>query len=146
MISFTLTDEQKQLQALARDFTKNEITPKAAYHDETAEYPLDILKKAWELGLMNNQIPEVYGGPGLSVVDGCIVSEETAAGCTAITTAMEANMLASAPILVGASEELKKEFHEHWHRYPKNFQKALLSELKKRKLVSFFDRLKKIFA
>ena len=49
-------------------------------------------------------------------------------------------------LIISSDEELKKEFHEHWHRYPKNFQRALLSELKKRKLVSFFDRLNKIFA
>ena len=46
MIGFSLSDEQKQLQQLARDFTKNEIAPKSAHHDLTGEFPDEILKKA----------------------------------------------------------------------------------------------------
>lgn len=110
MINFQLSQEQEQLKQLAREFTQNEVIPKAAHHDQTGEFPKEILKKAWETGLMNNQIPESLGGPGLSVVDGCIIAEETGAGCTGITTAMEANMLSSAPILVGGTEEQKKQF------------------------------------
>lgn len=110
MIDFSLTEEQKQLQELAREFTQNEVIPKAAYFDESGEFPREILKKAWELGLMNNQVPSELGGPGLSTVDGCIIAEETGAGCTGITTAMEANMLATAPILLGGSEDQKKTY------------------------------------
>jgi len=110
MISFTLSDEQKQLQQLARDFSQNEIATKAAHHDQTGEFPEEILKKAWELGLMNHQIPTEYGGLGLTCLDGCIIAEETGAGCTGIGTAMEANMLAEAPVIVGATDEQKKRF------------------------------------
>jgi Acyl-CoA dehydrogenases len=68
VIDFSLTEEQQQLQALAREFALKEIIPKAAYHDETGEFPRDICKKAWELGLMNTHIPSEYGGAGLGVV------------------------------------------------------------------------------
>ena len=57
---------------------------------------------------MNTHIPEAYGGPGLGVLDGCIIAEEIAAGCTGIGTAMEANTLAEGPVIVGGSEEQKK--------------------------------------
>lgn len=110
MISFELSEDQKQLQDMARKFAKEEMIPKAEHHDRTGEFPYEITKKAWELGLMNTHIPAEYGGLGLSVVDGCIITEEIAYGCTGIATAMEANSLASAPLMVAGNDEQKKQF------------------------------------
>jgi acyl-CoA dehydrogenase len=110
MIDFSLTEEQVQLQELARKFAKEEIIPKAAHHDQTGEFPREIVKKAWEIGLMNTHVPAEYGGAGLGVLDGCIITEEFAYGCTGIATAMEANGLAAAPVIVAGNEEQKKEF------------------------------------
>lgn len=110
MIDFSLSDDQKQLQDLARKFAKEEMIPKAAHHDKTGEYPREIAKKAWELGLMNTHIPQEYGGLGLGVLEGCIITEELAYGCTGISTAMEANTLAAAPVIVAGNDEQKKEF------------------------------------
>jgi len=110
MVNFALSEEQLEFQKLARDFCQKEIMPKAAHHDETCEYPRDIINKAWDTGLINNHIPEEYGGLGLSVLDGSIISEELAYGCTGISTAMEANMLAECPVLVAGNEEQKKDF------------------------------------
>lgn len=110
MLNFSLSDEQKQLQDLARKFAKEEIIPKAAHHDKTGEYPREIAKKAWDLGLMNTHIPQDCGGLGLGVLEGCIITEELAYGCTGIATAMEANTLAAAPIIVAGNEEQKKKF------------------------------------
>ncbi|MGK5084825.1 acyl-CoA dehydrogenase family protein [Bdellovibrionota bacterium FG-1] len=109
-MDFTLTDEQKQLQELARKFTKEEIIPKAAELDKSGKYPFEIAKKAWELGIMNTHIPTEYGGMGMGVLEGCIITEELSYGCTGIATAMEANTLAAAPLIVAGSEEQKKEF------------------------------------
>jgi acyl-CoA dehydrogenase len=110
VIDFSLSGEQQQLRQLAREFAEKEIAPKAAHHDQTGEFPREICRKAWELGLMNTHIPEAYGGPGLGVVDGCLIAEEVAWGCTGIGTAMEANTLAEAPVIVGGSDDLKKRF------------------------------------
>jgi acyl-CoA dehydrogenase len=110
MIDFTLSEEQQQLQDLSRKFAKEEILPKAHHHDKTGEYPREIAKKAWELGLMNTHVPQEYGGMGLGVLEGCIITEEFAYGCTGIATAMEANTLAAAPVIVAGSDALKKEF------------------------------------
>jgi len=112
MIDFSMTDEQKALRDLARDFAKNEIIPKAAYLDETGEYPMDILKKAWELGLMNLHIEPRFNGAGMSDLDELIIAEELNYGCSGVATAVLANNLALAPVLVGASDELKKKFVE----------------------------------
>lgn len=110
MIDFSLTEEQQALQELARKFAREEMAPKAAHHDETGEFPREIAKKAWELGLMNTHVPPEYGGMGLGTLDGCIITEELAWGCTGIATAMEANALAAAPVIVAGNDEQKKEF------------------------------------
>lgn len=109
-LSFELTDDQKAFQDLARKFAAEEIIPVAADFDRTGEYPHDIFQKAWELGLVNPHIPESCGGMGLSTLEGAIIVEEMAYGCTGIMTAMEANNLASAPVYVGASDEQKKKY------------------------------------
>uniref|UniRef100_A0A8D0F4I9 Acyl-CoA dehydrogenase/oxidase N-terminal domain-containing protein n=1 Tax=Strix occidentalis caurina TaxID=311401 RepID=A0A8D0F4I9_STROC len=56
-----LTDEQKEFQATARKFAVEEIMPVAAQYDKTGEYPFPLIKRAWELGLMNSHIPESCG-------------------------------------------------------------------------------------
>jgi len=110
MLNFDFSDEQKQLIEMTRKFVKDEIIPKAAHHDETGEYPTAISKKAWELGLMNSHVPVEYGGPGLGTLDGCLISEEIAYGCSGISTAIEANNLAAAPVIVAGNDEQKKQF------------------------------------
>lgn len=112
MIDFTMTDEQKALRDLARDFAKNEMAPKAEHHDLTGEYPMDILKKAWETGLMNLHIPTKYNGAGMGDLDDVIMGEELYSGCSGMATAILANNLALAPVLIGASDEVMKRFVE----------------------------------
>lgn len=112
MIDFSMTDEQKALRDLARDFAKNEMVPKAEHHDQTGEYPMDILKKAWEAGLMNLHIPEAYNGANMGDLDEVIIAEELNAGCSGMATAILANNLALAPVLVGAGDEVLKRFVE----------------------------------
>lgn len=91
--SFGLTEEQKQMQEMARKFAREEIIPVASQYDKTGEYPWEIIKKAWGLGLMNNHIPQEYGGLGLDNFTTCLIAEELAYGCTGIMTAMEASSL-----------------------------------------------------
>jgi acyl-CoA dehydrogenase len=110
MIDFSLSDEQRQLRDMAREFAQNVIAPAARAHDESGEFPLEICRQAWDLGLMNMHIPEAYGGLGLGSLDGCILAEELAAGCSGIYTALEANVLAEEPLIQAGSEELKKEW------------------------------------
>lgn len=110
MIDFSLSDEQKQLQSLAHEFAEKEIAPRAPHHDATGDFPEEILKKAWELGLMNTHVPEEFDGLGLGVLESCIMSEEIAWGCTGIGTAMEANALAEAPIIVAGTDDQKRQW------------------------------------
>ncbi|XP_028133891.1 probable medium-chain specific acyl-CoA dehydrogenase, mitochondrial [Diabrotica virgifera virgifera] len=108
--NFTLNDTQREFQELARKFTREEIIPVAAEHDRTGKYPLDILKKAWALGLTNNHIPEKYGGMEMGVFDGCVIAEEIAYGCTGIKTALEGSGLGQTPVLLTGNDEQKKKY------------------------------------
>jgi len=110
MISFALTEEQEILRQTARKFAQNEIAPVAAEYDKEGTFPQDVAQKAFETGLINDVIPEEYGGPGLSYVDSCIVNEELAAGCAGITTTLMANSLAVTPLVIAGTEEQKKAF------------------------------------
>ena len=110
MVDFSLTDEQKDIRELAHDFAEKEIRPKAWEYDRDGTWPQDIIDKAHEVGLMNTHVPEEYGGPGLSYLDGCIIEEELAWGCSGIQTSMGANGLAAAPVLLGGSDEVKEEY------------------------------------
>jgi acyl-CoA dehydrogenase len=110
VVDFTLTDEQSNRRELAHDFAEKEIRPVAWDYDKDGTWPQEIIDKAWELGLMNGHLPEEYGGPGLTYLDGCVIEEEIAWGCSGIGTSLSCNGLATAPIALAASEELKKEY------------------------------------
>ncbi len=110
MVDFTLTDEQKNLQELAHDFAEKEIRTVAWEFDKDGTWPQEVIEKAWEVGLMNTHIPEEYGGPGVGYLEGCLIEEEMSWGCSGIQTSVGCNGLATAPILLAASEELKKEY------------------------------------
>lgn len=109
-MEFTLSDEQRQLQQLARDFTRKEITPIAAEYDQKEETPWQVVEKAFEVGLLNVGIPEHAGGIGLGMLDECIVGEELAYGCMGIFTVLMASELGITPILLGGTEEQQKRF------------------------------------
>ncbi|MCP4807342.1 MAG: acyl-CoA dehydrogenase [Proteobacteria bacterium] len=109
-VSFQLTEEQESLQQLAHEFARDVIRPAAPHHDETGEYPHEVLKQAHEYGLMNTHIGEDNDGLGLGALDGILIAEELAWGCTGIGTAMEANGLAQQPVILGGSPELRAKY------------------------------------
>jgi acyl-CoA dehydrogenase len=109
-ISFALTDEQKSLRELAREFAAKEIRPRAAEYDEKSQHPADVIAKAHELGLINVHVPEEYGGLGLPCFDGMLIGEEISWGCSGIGTALAANGLGSAPVIICGSDEQKRQW------------------------------------
>jgi acyl-CoA dehydrogenase len=109
-ISFALSDEQRALRELAREFAAKEIRPVAADHDERSHHPAEVISKAHEVGLMNPHIPEDFGGPGLSAFEQILIGEELAWGCSGIATSIVANILGSLPVLIAGSEEQKREW------------------------------------
>jgi acyl-CoA dehydrogenase len=110
MVDFRLTPEQEALQEVARRFAQNEMAPKAGEYDESGDFPEEIMRKAYELGLLNAFIPDEYGGGGLSMFGTCLVVEELAAGCMGMTNYVTANNLALIPIVIAGDEEQKRKF------------------------------------
>jgi acyl-CoA dehydrogenase len=110
MLSFGMSEEQKALQDTARKFAKDRIIPIAAKCDESSEFPTDVYRAAWELGLVAPNIPSEYGGGGCSELEHTIITEELAYGCAGIQTSMTANALAATPVILGGSEEQKKKY------------------------------------
>eukprot|EP00127_Corallochytrium_limacisporum_P001467 Clim_evm1s58 gene=Clim_evmTU1s58 len=109
-VSFELSSEQKKFQEIARTFVRDEVVPAAAHHDQTGEYPWEIIKKMHTLGILNTHIPEQAGGLGLGILEGCILSEELAYGCSGISIAAEGNTLATAPVVLAGSREQQKKY------------------------------------
>lgn len=110
MIDFTLTDEQQMLRDVARRFTNEVVRPRAAEIDEKEEAPLDIIRKAGELGFLGVVFPEQYGGSGLGEIGYCILLEEIARGCnsTAVTIGGHESLGAMAIYLSGSEDQKVK--------------------------------------
>src|SRR5581483_1477148 len=92
-VSFQLTDAQKELRALAREFAEKEIRPLEAACDVAMRHPVELIEKAHETGLMTLHVPEEYGGPGLWAFGGMLVGEELYWGCSGIGSSVAGNGL-----------------------------------------------------
>jgi acyl-CoA dehydrogenase len=109
-VSFALTDEQKALRELAREFAVNEIRPRAAEYDAQSTHPVDVIAKAHELGLMNVHVPEEYGGLGLGTFESVLIGEELAWGCAGMAVSIVVNGLGAAPVLIAGTDEQKRQW------------------------------------
>jgi acyl-CoA dehydrogenase len=110
VVDFSLTEEQQELRRLAHQFAEKDIKPVAAEYDKTEEYPWELARKVFDLGLLNAEVPTEYGGGGLSTLESCIMAEEMGWGCAGIATALFANDLAAMPIIIAGNEEQKKKY------------------------------------
>jgi acyl-CoA dehydrogenase len=110
MLGFDLTEEQRELKELAHKFAEQEIIPRARECDEKEIFPVDICEKAWAAGLMNFGVPKELGGPGLGVLDTCLIVEELNYGCSGISNAVGANDLATLPLLIAGNEEQQRTY------------------------------------
>jgi acyl-CoA dehydrogenase len=106
-VSFGLTNEQRSLRELAREFALNEIRPRERECDEGMAHPADVIAKAHAVGLMNLHVPEEFGGPALSTFDGMLVGEELYWGCSGIGTSITANGLGAGPVILAGSDQQK---------------------------------------
>ncbi len=109
-MDFSISEEQQRLVETARKFTREKITPVAQKLDEHGTFPKEICEQGWELGLMNAEVPQDYGGLGLSTLDHVLMLEEINYGCAGVGTTMTANNLAAVPLMLAGSEEQKKKY------------------------------------
>jgi acyl-CoA dehydrogenase len=110
MLGFQLSDEQRMIRDLARDFAANEILPVAEAYDQSGEFPWPVIKKAQNFEMMNLNIPEEFGGPDLGILEECIVNEELAYACSGIQTTLMLNSLAAWPIILAGSQAQKEHY------------------------------------
>src|SRR2546428_2455168 len=110
-MDFRLTDEQKQIKQMVREFAEGEIKPHVMEWDEAQKLPLDTVKKLGELGMLGAICPEEYGGAGLSYVDYVNIIEELGVVDSGIGLTVAAhNSLGSGHIYLAGSEEQKKKW------------------------------------
>ena len=109
--SFDLTEEQRAVREMVRDFAESEIRPIAAKIDETHEFPLANAKKMGELGLMGMFVPDTYAGAGLDYLSYVIAIEELSRVCASHGVIASAhNSLVNYPILAYGNEAQKQKY------------------------------------
>ncbi len=110
-MDFELSEEQRMIRDMVRNFAARELAPHAAEIDQTGEFPWEAIRKAAELGLLGLPIPEKYGGAGADSVSYALAVEELgrACGSTALTIAAHTALVAY-PIYLFGSEEQKQRF------------------------------------
>ncbi len=110
-MDFFLTEEQKMLRNMVRDFAEKELEPVAARVDEEAVFPAESVRKAAELGLTGVGYPEEAGGSGGGAVEQVIMFEELARACAATSVILiVTNELAAFPIYRVGTEEQRRRF------------------------------------
>jgi short-chain 2-methylacyl-CoA dehydrogenase len=110
-MNFDLTDEQKAIQSLCREFARDEVAPQAERNDREERFPYELVRKMAELGLMGLPFPEKYGGAGADTVSYALAVMEIsrADASTGITLAAHVSLGAS-PIFLFGTEKQKDEF------------------------------------
>ena len=110
-LNFNLTEDQKMMRKMVRDFVEEEVIPQAAHTDETHEFPLALVHKMRELGLLGIPIPEEYGGAGSDFTSYTLALEEIARGCASTAVIMAVHTtLGTFPIYYFGNEEQKQKY------------------------------------
>src|SRR5579884_2049713 len=107
---FSLTEEQREIQRVCREFAAREIRPISLAVDEAdVEFPHEIWREASALGLTSFMLPEAYGGAGMTdCLTSCVVQEELSHGCAGIGNLITSGGFFAEPVLALGDEEQKK--------------------------------------
>ncbi|MFZ5651375.1 MAG: acyl-CoA dehydrogenase family protein [Bacillota bacterium] len=110
-MNFDLTEEQKLIRDNVYDFAQNEIVPGAAERDRTGQFPLDLIKKMADLGLMGLPVAEQYGGAGADYISYLLATEEISRADGSLGLTYDAHIaLGIAPIYYSGSEDQKMKY------------------------------------
>ncbi|MBT7080897.1 MAG: acyl-CoA dehydrogenase family protein, partial [Chloroflexi bacterium] len=109
-MDFKLSEQNKMIQTMARDFADKEIEPIAEEIDLTSKIPADMATKMGSLGLMAPTVPEAYGGPGLSFLDYILIVEQLGYSNIAVETLMGIHSCMAEMIDILGTEEQKKKY------------------------------------
>ncbi len=109
-MDYLLSDEQKMIQELSRKIAEEKIRPVAAKHDQTEEFPWEVIRVIAESDLFGLFIPQEYGGMGVGVLNLCIATEELSRACGGIAVCYAASALGTFPIVLFGNDEQKKKY------------------------------------
>ncbi len=109
-MDFALSEDQKLIRNMVREFADNEIKPIAAEIDKEHKFPVQTVNRMKELSLFGLGIPEEYGGTGVDSVAAALVYEELARVCAAHSIILSVHGMATKPILYFGTEEQKKKY------------------------------------
>jgi butyryl-CoA dehydrogenase len=110
-MEFQLTEEQRMVEQMARDFAEKEVAPRARELDEKGEWPKALVSRLGELGLLGVAVPSELGGAGMDNVSYAIAMEEVSRACASVGVIMSVNnSLVCDPILKNGSDVQKREF------------------------------------
>src|SRR6476661_2610494 len=107
--AFALSEEHQALREAVRALADDKIAPRAADVDRTSEFPWDVYEALVKADFQAVHIPEAYGGAGADAIATAIVIEEVARACASSSLIPAVNKLGTMPLLLSASEELKKQ-------------------------------------
>lgn len=110
-MNLQLSEEHRMIRDMARDFAQNEITPIAAHHDETGEFPIETIKKMGGHGFMGIAVPEEYGGAGMDTLAYVLALAEISKADASHGTVMSVcNSLFCYGLLRYGTEEQKQKY------------------------------------
>jgi alkylation response protein AidB-like acyl-CoA dehydrogenase len=110
-MDFRLSDEQSQIKQMVREFAESELKPHVMEWDEAQHFPVEVFKKAGELGMLGVTIPEQYGGAALSYVDYSNIIEELAVVDSGFALSVAAhNSLGTGHIYLGGNDEQRQRW------------------------------------
>lgn len=107
MVNFQPTEEQQLIRETVASFAREQMRPVAHDADENGQIPNSLIQQAWDLGLVQSTIPEIFGGAGeaASVVTGALVCEELAWGDLSLALHILAPRLVTQPLLTLGTPE-----------------------------------------
>ncbi len=107
-MAYLISEEAQDLLQDVKRFCENEVVEQCKEYDRTGEFPKEIYDKAIEQGYHALEVPEEYGGPGLSRVDVAALIEQMAIADAGFATTISASGLGMKPVLIAGNEEQKK--------------------------------------
>ncbi|MGD8561407.1 MAG: acyl-CoA dehydrogenase family protein, partial [Desulfarculaceae bacterium] len=110
-MAFALTEEQKMIQTMARDFAREVVLPGAAQRDRNHEFPREILSQMGELGFMGMMVPEKYQGSGVDAVSYVLALTEIAYACASTAVVMSVHNSICCESMLNFGDEEQKN---HW--------------------------------
>ncbi len=109
-MDFKLSEREELLRKTVREFAEKEITPHMEAMEETGEFPMSLLRKMGDMGILGVITPPEYGGTGLGYMARAIVLEETGRVCPAIPMALQVHHMATHALNTFGNEEQKKKY------------------------------------